>query len=152
MYWARSHNRRMGSFRWEASARQRRKRMSPRKWREISSKRLWCPHLLTAADVGYRDFLTTFLMIVAQAGRKGRLDFLCLVSVFAHKLGEPGAYEVADLSEGGGLAAAGEGGGGGETVMDGLAGAGKDGAGFAGVVADGDDVVELLADKFVDGL
>lgn len=70
--------------------------------------------------------------------------------MLADELFEPWADEVADLAEGGGLSASGKGGGVGETVVDALSGAGEDGAGFAGVVADGDDVVEMLAGEFVD--
>lgn len=89
-----------------------------------------------------------------QAGRNGRLDFFGVERsvVFTDELFEPGVDKVADLTEGDGLATTGEGGGIGETVVDALAGAGEDGAGFASVVAHGDDVVELLAGEVVDGL
>ncbi len=116
--------------------------------------------------------------MIMQAGRNGRLEFLCgekqkavrlrtfaswvrkcsaqdetgLGSgVFANELFEPGADEVADLTEGCGLAAARDSGGIGETLMDTLAGTGEDRAGFAGVVANGDHVIEMLAGEFIDG-
>ena len=65
---------------------------------------------------------------------------------------EPRTDGVAYLAEYCWLITGGSSGGIDKVVVNALPGAPKDGAGFAGVVADGDDVVEGLSGELVDGL
>ena len=62
---------------------------------------------------------------------------------------EPSADGIANLTKDDGLIRDGSGGRIRETLVDTFAGARKDGAGFARVVANGDDVVEGVVPKFV---